>query len=222
MADVDDFVAHPRTFLRHNVLIVSAETGGVGGVKTFKFTQVNSMTAKNMLVSGNPPMRVFSLSLLQGKPGVDVRAYWCPYAGSSALGTTLPGVGGPDMMFTYAMDGCTFVAGSRTTMHDVSVYHVNMTAQTNQKLDPSVAGQQQRKIQKNVAKGLVTNPQMIDPDDYYDPASRNAPVPPDAKLATVTFGRRASGGEWKFYIHQYYTVPGNRTTLCYIGCERCI
>ncbi len=222
MTDVQDFIAHPRTFLRNNVLMVTAGTGGVGGEKTFKFSRVNSIVAKNMLVNGNPPMPVFSLSLLAGKQGDDVKAFWCPYSSSDALGTTLPGKGGPNVMFTYAMDGCTFVAGSKTSSNDVKVHHVNMTPLAQQNLEPSVAGQQQRRIQRNVAKGLVTNAQLIDPDDYYDPTTRKANVPANAKISTVTFGRRSSGGAWKFYTHQYYSVPGDRTTLCYIGCERFI
>ena len=222
MSDLGDFIAHPRTFLRNNVLVVSAGTGGTGGVKTFQFARVNTLTARNMLQGGEPAMPVFSLSLGLSKPGENVDAYWCPYSASAALGTTLPGRGGPNMMFTYAMDGCTFVAGSRTPTNDITVHHVNMTPKTKQNLDLSVAGQQQRKIQRNVAKGLVTNGELIDPDDYYDPTTRQVPVPNNAKISTVTFGRRSSGGAWKFYIHQYYTVPGERTLLRFIGCERCI
>jgi hypothetical protein len=202
--------------------MVTAGTGGTGGEKTFKFSPVHSVIAKNMLVNGNPTMPVFSLSLLSGKEGDDVNAFWCPYSSSDALGTTLPGNGGPNIMFTYAMDGCTFVAGSVTSGNDVSVHHVNMTPQTRQNLDPSVAGQQQRMIQRNVAKGLVTNAKLIDPDDYYNPMTRKAVVPNNAKISTVTFGRRSSSGAWKFYTHQYYTVPGDRMTLRYIGCERFI
>jgi hypothetical protein len=223
MGDLNDFVSHPRTFLRNNILIVKGPEGGTGGSKIFKFGPSSSMAGKDMLVNGTPAMRVFVLSLGMAIPGDDVQAYWCPYADSSALGTTLPGVGGPNMMFTFAMDGCTFVAGSKTPSNDITVHHVNMKLKHAYSLDPSVASQQQRKIQKHVAKGLVGDDAMlIDPDDYYDPTTRQVVIPTNAKISTVTFGRRSSSGAWKFYTHQWYTVPGDRFTLCYIGCERYI
>lgn len=219
MPDNADLMAHPRTFLRTNILIVTAAGGGVGGVKNFTLARSNSYTGKNMLVNGNPAMDVFSLRMDGGGGAGAVQAQWCPYTDSAYLGTTLPGAGGPDLMFTFAMDGCTFVAGSVTPTNDVSVHHVNMKGETG--LGP-LAQEQQFRLQRNVARSLVTGAQLIDPDDYYDPNTRAAPIPENAKISTVTFGRRSSNGSWKFYTHQYYSVPGNRMELCFIGSQRAI
>lgn len=224
MAAVDDFVAHPRTFMRANIVMVIAGDGAtVGGNKNFSFTKSGQMAAFNMLDNGKA-MDVYTLKLGDGT-GTQVSAWWCPFSMNDTLGITLPGAGGPDTMFTYAMDGCTFVAGSVTAGKDVTVHHVNMGRSAGA-LGPGAKAEeraeQQRKLQRNIAKSLVTNAKLVDPDDYYEPSKAPVVVPDGAKISTVTFGRRSSGDGWKFYTHQWYTVSGDRMNLKYIGTKRVI
>jgi hypothetical protein len=169
-------------------------------------------------------MEVYVLKLEQAG-SESVQAHWCPYSSNDFLGTTLPGAGGPNMMFTYAMDGCTLVAGSVGHDNSVVVHHVNMSNSAGALGSGATDGQraeQQRRMQRNIARSLVNNPSLVDPDDYYDPANAPVPIPHGAKISTVTFGRRSSSGAWKFYTHQWYTVAGDRMTLRFIGTQRVI
>lgn len=218
MPAAQDLMDHPRTFLRANVLMVIGASGGVGGLEDFEIAPSAHNTARNMLVDGNPAMPVYTLRPYAGN-GDLVRAYWCPFLPGNYLGTTLPGVGGPNIMFTFAMDGCTFVAGSRTDDHSVQVHHVNMAGSSGLGAE---ASEQQYRLQRYVARSMVTGGQLVDPDDYYNPATRRVPIPLGAKISTVTFGRRSSRDGWKFYTHQWYTVAGARMQLCFIGTQRVI
>ncbi len=94
------------------------------------------------------------------------------------------------------MDGCTCVAGSRPPTNDIKVHHVNMTVRTQQNPDRSVAGRQQRRIRGNVAKRPVTNSELIDPADYYDPTTRGFPMTPclgNGRRCASSVARAASG-----------------------------
>lgn len=224
MPTAADLIAHPRTFMRSSILMVLGGAGNdVGGQRNFTFRRAVGTVGVNMLAC-NAPMEVYSLSL-EGDAGDPVSAWWCPFMGNDWLGTTLPGQGGPNMMFTYAMDGCTFAAGSVNAQQDVLVHHVNCANAASSAGSMSTEQQrteQQRKLQRNIARSLVTNAALVDPDDYYDPANAAVPIPQGAKISTVTFGRRSSQDGWKFYTHQWYTVPGDRTTLRFIGTQRVI
>ena len=225
MPAADELIAHPRTFLRANVMMVSSTTANLtaGGEQSFSLELAGGNTARNMLLPNTPAMPVYVLKPYTGA-GTEVKAWWCPFAMNDWKGTTLPGVGGSNMMFTYLMDGCTFAAGSRTGNGSVTVHHINTSnaGVSAAAFGEDVAREQQRKLQRNIAKSLVTGAETIDPDDYYDPAKALVPIPPGAKIATVSFGRRGSGGVWKFYTHQWYTVPGARQSLCFIGTQRVI
>jgi hypothetical protein len=223
MTAVQDLMNHPRTFLRNNILMVLGPTGGTGGKKPARL-RLTATTGYNALTGGITQMPVYSLSVGRTDgPGDACEVYWCPYDKNAFLGTTLPGVGGqgePNVMFTYGMDGCTFVAGSVTADKTVSVHHVNYAS-----LGASDGIDQQRKLQRNVGKSQVTNAQTIDPDDYYEKASfENIVFPPKAKISTITFGRRSSNDGWKFYTHQYYTVLNGDLSAPkhYIGTTRYI
>lgn len=223
MATANELIAHPRTFMRNHILMVQGGTGGTGGLKTFGFSRANSLAGANMRNHG-AAMEVYVLKLGQAA-AENVQAFWCPYSANDFLGTTLPGAGGSNLMFTYAMDGCTLVAGSVGHDNSVVVHHVNMSNAAGA-LGPGASDQQkaeqQRRLQRNIARSLVANPSLVDPDDYYDPARAAVPIPLGAKISTVTFGRRSSSGAWKFYTHQWYTVVGDRTTLRFIGTQRVI
>ncbi|WP_137124458.1 hypothetical protein [Roseomonas sp. HF4] len=223
MPAIDDFIAHPRTFMRANVVMVMGTTGGTGGIKNFSFTKATQTTARNMR-NGGQAMDVYILKL-GDNAGQQLNAWWCPYSSNDRLGTTLPGAGGPNMMFTYAMDGCTFVTGSVQGDKTVSVFHVNFSnaaGALGSGASDEAKAEQQRKLQRNVGRSLVTNAAMIDPDDYYEPTRAAVPIPHGAKISTVTFGRRSTQNGWKFYTHQWYTVAGARQTLCFIGTQRAV
>ncbi len=223
MATAAELVAHPRTFMRNHILMVQGSTGGTGGVKTFSFGPARGLLGSNMRANG-AAMEVYVLKL--DVAGVEtVQAQWCPYSSNAFLGTTLPGAGGPNLMFTYAMDGCTLVAGSVGQDNSVVVHHVNMSNSAGALGSGATDDQraeQQRRMQRNIARSLVGNPSLVDPDDYYNPAKAPVPIPHGAKISTVTFGRRSSSGAWKFYTHQWYTVAGDRMNLRFIGTQRVI
>jgi hypothetical protein len=215
MPAIDDFIAHPRTFLRANILIVFGPDGGTGGVKTASFKKATSTTGRNML-AGGAPMDVYILRV-DDTSGTTCQVEWCPYKKDTFQGTTLPGTGGgPKVMFTYGMDGCTFVTGSVTADKSVSVFHVNYASAG------GVSIEQQRKLQRNIGRSQVTDAKMIDPDDYYEPSKARVPIPGNAKISTVTFGRRSSDSGWKFYTHQYYTVQGDAMTKHFMGTQRLV
>jgi len=220
MADVDDLIRHPRTFLRNNILFVTGPTGGTGGVmrallrKATEYTGVNAVTGTRM--------DVFSLAI-PGQMGDPLDVWWCPFEANNQLGTVLPGTGGPNVMFTYMMDGCTFATGSVTGNKSVSVHHIN-AAERGAALghDAPFRIRAQRDIQRHAAINIVANPRWIDPDDYYEPTRFVPPVPNEAKISTVTFGRRSSQDGWKFYTHQHYTVRGHAFEKHFLGSKRVI
>jgi hypothetical protein len=220
---VENFIAHPRTFLRENVLIVICQPGGTDGIKNCRLQPSGGSTGRNMLKNG-APMPVFSL-LVDVRDNPNCQVWWCPYEDNNRRGTVLPGQGGPNAMFTYGMDGCTLVAGSVASDQTVRVHHINMrnAAKALPGLEfADIRFDQQRRIQRGIANAIVANPKILDPEDYYDPSKAAVPIPPNAKIATVTFGRRGSREGWKFYTHQYYPQPGDGTTKCFIGMRRVI
>jgi hypothetical protein len=220
MATAADLIANPTRFMRAHLLMVTSAAGALGGQRNFTFRQTNAYRGVNLLGDG-APMEVYSLVPSgNGAPGEPVTAWWCPYSAGQALGAVLPGAGGPSMMFTPVMDGCTFAAGSVNPNGDVLVYHVNATGVTSglgRDATDEQKGELQRWVQREVARDLVPNGKIIDPDDYYVPDKAIVAVPQGAKITTVTFGRRSANSGWRFYTHQWFTVEGRRDTLNFMG-----
>jgi hypothetical protein len=215
---LNQFLLKPQKFMRANIVMVIANVGSVGGEKTFYFRK-SAKVGQNM-VNDLERMDVYSLNETNlGGDTKPVNIWWCPYEPNSFHGVTLPGAGGPNIMFTYAMDGCTLAVGSQTPEKAVRVHHINWAKATENMRDASKQerAEQQYTVQRRIARNLMQNPSLVDPEDYYDPAKAIAPVPDGAKISTVTFGRRSSTSGWKFYTHQWYTVQGFREDLKFLG-----
>lgn len=225
MATAAELIANPKRFMRDHLLMVSGPVGGIGGPRNFTFRQKTDHLGVNLLKDG-APMEVYALTDSgSGAPGEPVTAWWCPYSADAALGATLSGTDGPAMMFTFGMDGCTFAVGSPTPDKDVLVYHVNASSASHAL--PSGAtyeqkAEMQRWVQREVARDLVPDGELIDPDDYYVPGNAIVSVPDGAKISTVTFGQRSARSGWKFYTHQYFRVRGAPNTLNFMGTKHVI
>lgn len=189
MPPADDFMAHPRTFMRANIVMMSGTNANVPkGTHDFTLAPGTGLTARNMLLPGQPEMPVYVLK---------------PHTGEG-------------------LRGCTFAVGSRTADRGVAVFHINMSNSNGSGGGGASGLAQQRKLQRNIGKSLAKNGALIEPDDYMDPQKAQVVIPPGAKIATVTFGRRSQREGWKFYTHQWYTVEGDRFRLNFIGTQRAI
>jgi hypothetical protein len=134
--------------------MVLGELGTVGGHRTFYFRKADGHTGYNMLNNAEE-MDVYSLAHTNMGVGDAVDVWWCPYEPDNHHGVTLPGVGGPNVMFTYAMDGCTLVAGSRTADQAVMVHHINLGSAARlmgAAFTAQERAEQQRKIQRGIAR----------------------------------------------------------------------
>jgi len=211
----DDLKADPVAFLSNNILMISAMLNGLqfqGGVQPLTLKKTTNVGKKGGLAV---PVYVLKHHT-QESTLQKLDAYWCPYS-SNATGTaTLHGVFGPSIMFTAAMDGCTFAAGNRTSNGTTSVSHTNMTSQA------QFGGvENQRKLQRNVAQGLYgkgAGTTIQAPSDYYTQVD----VPgKQTKVATTTFGYR-DGKNWVFYSHRYYSEKTQGEFSCtynWLGCD---
>jgi len=221
MAYIDDFIAHPRTFMRNNIVIVNSTCNDyLSGKRDFTLKKIESM---NGVSPEGTNMDVYSLRPHEGV-GTIVEAFWCQYKKNAHLGVSLPGDSTAKLMFTFAMDGCTLATGSRTDGGGCMAHHVNCAeaGAAAKAWGEDAAAEQQRKLQRNIASSIVSNGSNVDPDDYMDPEKLPVPIPAGAKISTNTFGRLAQGNVWKFYTHQWYTVQGSRTNLRFIGSHRVI
>lgn len=188
----------PVAFMTNNILMMSAELNGLavtGGVRPFSVVESKAMKA----YKNGQPIKVYALKKMTSG-GDQLNAYWCPYEQNKA-GTTVLSNRGPGLMFTAAMDGCTFGAGARSTDGAVRVAHVNMGAQAK----PEWGGvQNQRRLQGNVIRGLLgtgKDTTVQDPNTYY---TKTIPTG-GLKIATTTFGVRTDK-LWVFYSHSWYSA----------------
>ncbi len=221
MADIDDFIAHPRTFMRDNIVMVNSNCNGFeSGERQFTLKKSNGL---NGSAPNGQAMDVFSIWPHEGA-GPRITAFWCKYAKNGHLGVPLPGRSRTKLMFTYAMDGCTLGVGSRGADGSCMAHHINCAqgGASAKAWGEDAAAEQQRKLQRLIGSSLLTNASFVDPDDYMDASSKPVAIPGGAKISTNTFGRLASGGVWKFYTHQWYTVAGSRMLLRFIGSHRAL
>lgn len=144
----------------------------------------------------------------------DLTVQWCGYAQDHTFYSVLPGSGGPDIMLTPTMDGCSFGIGHSAPDGTCIVTHANKaSAQT---AINSTTGMQ--KAQAKAIKAFYrTQPQALKytlkPDDY-----RWAKDDGDWRTVGMasSFGLRQAA-HWRFYRHKYTRGMG---TYDYFGLSR--
>ncbi len=208
---VDSFTAHPRTFMRTNIILV-------GGITAEQATGMIFTTPQEIYMLGQSPKLRLGLVELGGdqidnKPGGKVyglyacsspdqkgfEAFFCPYKQDKAFFVQLSSTA--RFMFTATMDGCTFGVGSQSGGGNANVGHVNFGKVA---LDwgPEQGPERQIKTQLNVVNDrLGSTSKKIQPEDY-----RGA----QGDTYSTTVGRLASDGMWHFYTLRYQKTGAHR------------
>ena len=208
MSDANDpvasFTAHPRTFMRTNIIVV-------GGITAEQVTGQIFTTPQEIYMLGQSPKLRLGLVELNGeqidnKPGGKVyglyvcsspsqkgfEAFFCPYKQDKAFFVQLSS--SARFMFTATMDGCTFGVGSQSGGGSANVGHVNFGKVA---LDwgPEQGPGRQIGAQLNVVDDrLGANSLKIQPPDYRGP---------QGDTCSTTVGRLGSDGMWHFYTLRY-------------------
>ncbi len=205
---------NPDTFFIVHVSLFATYTGGAINVSVYDLavTGWNAQDAGGQAI----PAQVVTTQGLYGAPGAanhieDRQVQWCGYAQDQILYSVLPGAGGPDIMLTPTMDGCSFGIGHSAGDGSTIVTHANKaSAQTAVNTTAEMQGAQQKAIKafyKTQQEGLKY---VLKPDDYRWAMD-------NGQLRTVgmasTYGVR-NNAHWRFYEHAY---TDNMGTYQYIG-----
>lgn len=136
----------------------------------------------------------------------DLSIFWCGYQQDSIRYSILSGTGGPDIMLTPTMDGCTFGIGHSAPDGTCLVSHANNASSQVSLNKMGTMPKDQRTAIKNLfAPTGHKLKYMLQPDDYrwgMDGGHKRMVV------AASTYGLRAHA-HWKFYRHRYIPEMGN-------------
>jgi hypothetical protein len=211
---IEDFVAHPRTFLQNNVLRVLFQLAPTPGhIRQFKF-EAKPYTATRL--SDNTQVPCYSLMpvlgqertiLLRNAPSANrdfLDAYWCPYDDDAMHSIVVDGAA--NFMFTSNMDGCSFGVGSQTPTGARRVAHVNLRSQ-----GPSSHAAQRGTL---TVGGLDRH--MVDPDAYMSSPLQPTAIYGEIKATTIGIRNRATG-HWSFYYQHYRLIGGQINQVVLLG-----
>jgi hypothetical protein len=140
----------------------------------------------------------------------DLMVYWCGYAQDSIQFSVLPGVGGPGVMLTPTMDGCTFGIGHSARDGTCMVTHANNATQQAGPNDMGTMPQAQRQATKGLFKqARIKVKYLMQPDDYRWADEGHGPR---MIASSSTYGIRAAA-HWRFYRHRYLMGMGDYVYL---------
>ena len=135
----------------------------------------------------------------------DTTVFWCGYEQEAVHFSTLSGTGGPAVMLTPTMDGCSFGIGHSAPDGTCIVSHANRASQqaslTTRRQKPRA---QKQMIQDVFDQTNVKLKYVLAPGDYRwarDGGRRRTVV------AASTFGLRQNA-HWRFYHHDYLQNMG--------------
>jgi hypothetical protein len=219
-ADIDSFVAHPRTFMRNCVAELGfqgAQGVGDGDIKvcgkklklTLKqdsawtvYQSTNQLDELGQVVKKT--MKFYKIvPAAAGDPGFD--AYYCPYQDDTALGVTVGTEA--NFMFTPLQNGCTLGIGSRAPDGSQLVFHANKRGVAN-----NVLGQRDQ-----LKTAFANEKQSI--AKMWEKTSYMFDVPGLSHLVTyqlnaTSFGvRNPKSSHWHFYSQIHEKVLPNRIYL---------
>jgi len=214
MSDSNDpvasFTAHPRTFMRTNIIVVGGITAEQVTGQIFTTPQEIYMLGQSPKVRlglielngdqiDNKPGKVYGLYVCSSQQQSGFEAFFCPYKQDKAFFVQLSG--SARFMFTATMDGCTFAVGSQSGNSSANVGHVNFGKVA---LDwgPQDGPTRQIGAQRNVAEDrLGANSLVIQPQDYRGP---------QGDTYSTTVGRLGSDQMWHFYTLRYRKTGARR------------
>jgi hypothetical protein len=206
-------------FVPQNMFIVDASlvdhtAGGPISVSAYDIAATNW----DCTDQGNAPVAC-QVVAAKGRYGVtnhieDLMVFWCGYAQDSLHYSILSGQGGPDVMLTPTMDGCTFGIGHSARDGSCLVTHANNAAQQAGPNDMGTMPQAQRQATKSMFKLAGKKLKYsLQPDDYRwaDEGQGMRTI-----ASSSTFGVRANA-HWRFYRHRYLVGMG---TYIYLDTRR--
>jgi len=220
MSFLTDIVANPAGYLDLNLVQFRSRcplnpgTTGTFVVKADNTAHVRYRTGTAFLAWGNKKADGRLFEVKYQKPGEpsptgnfeSFDAIWSGYAGSKATHCTLTGGnGGPDVMFTPILDGCTVtyvsLAGGGMKFGHYNLKDTTDPVVANQ---PTLAGPEMVKAAK--ANYGNHNPAVLSKEYYYSKAKRNSSTTGMKRTTTNVIGVRV-GGHWRVFA-QYVEPKG--------------
>ena len=203
---IDSLVANPLTFMAANLIIVPFE-GAAQDTNDDPLDLVLYSLPVRAATAVNRSGEARGLYFLTAKGGVhnpqatqveSFKGYFCPYRSNDTLGTVISNKS--NVMFTAAMDGCSFGVGSVGPDGARMVYHSNL-ASKGKASQPALQGQFQDTT-LNLVLGARTE-FVFSPSDYRVDSTGES-------QRSTTFGvRNKTSGAWSFYSQTYTDQPGS-------------
>ncbi|WP_133300366.1 hypothetical protein [Paraburkholderia lacunae] len=200
----EDFQHDPYDFLSNNVVYPNISVlrqeyllPNVGGEAfVIRPAPVIPVTVKKVPNASSTTGGVFALVRAGDKDHFPLRAYYLPYMQNKTCGGVLHK--SAEWMFTAAMDGCTFGAGSVTADGVCLAVHAN-AASAGQGGRDEQRRQQDEQIATTFSTLGSSKTMSIAPSNYMsDGGGGSAP----AKISATTFGKR-SGDKWEFFVLRF-------------------
>ena len=206
VSPIQRFTGEPLSFMRDNLVVVPFE-GAAEDTKDepldlvlYTLPPSNSVAKKQhggacglYFITMKSVLRYSAAAVSVG----EFKGYFCPYKTDNTLGTVISNKA--DMMFTAAMDGCSFGIGSEGAQGERLVYHSNLAGMGSAS-DQSRQGQAQDMTLRMVLGGRTET--VFSPADYRTDSTGE-------QQRSTTFGLRdVVSGKWSFYSQTYTSQPG--------------
>jgi hypothetical protein len=197
MADVDDFVADPETFMQRNIVQVTEVDPDLVDTQPVRVTLHDTGLKLMNKVGG----KLFELYITKTVGPTSLRAYFCPYKNDNAYFVMLGN--DADFMFTPQMAGCTFGIGSQY-QGSCRVGHVNLVSIRGDWDKEDDKRERMYEAQRAFLRNRLNigSNRMVDPDVYRGGGRDQS---------ATTYGVRANGA-WTFKTLRYRKA-GSKTYL---------
>lgn len=202
MADLDDFIADPKTFMEtHIVQVTTPDPSTIPDDRPVRVT----LASTPLKIHNSSGGKLFELYVTRDPAQQALDAYFCPYENDKSFFVTLGK--GARYCFTPRMDGCSFGVGSQDGSGTVRVGHVNFVQQQTDWKDQGL--DQARKRMYGAQDAFLRDRLGVAQDRIISPPGYRGPQFSDA---ATTFGVRGDDDFWTFYTLRY-ARPGDRTFL---------
>jgi hypothetical protein len=207
---IADFVAHPRTFLRNNIVRARFQMpDNATHVRPFKLTRKPGLGTRladgaQIPIYEIEPVIGQELTIFQ-RNGTSrdrdyLNAYWCPYDPGQMHAIVVADAA--NFMFTTNMDGCSFGVGHAAPDGSRRVAHTNMWG-----VVPNSRGAQNMMLQVAGYDRIIINP-----NEYMQ--TPLVPTALNGEIKITTFGvRNPASGHWSFWYQQYRLLNGDNTSV---------
>jgi len=204
MSDRADFVADPVAFMKRHVVL---QWINITESRPLVVTVVEKPELK-VVSGGGPGAKVFTMSTQCGGIGRNekVPIHWIGFGTGQVVAGVLDSKA--KYMFTYAMDGCTFGAGSQTGDGTCLVAHANAKGMAESTGGPASQRALQRgQLQAELGDGV----RVMSSLQYQEMGGQGL------HLKATNFAVLEGNGRWRFYVHSWKKL-GNQTYL-HGGCK---